>query len=121
MQDSRRPSSERVDMYGMGLWLFGVRRDSRRGDPDCGLRDRDQTLQRPQIERGHAMRRANAARLDAIWQVVRREPGIRSGGIARKIGIPRSSVTRALPALDDVGMLLSEDRRGGLWPWRGTI
>jgi DNA-binding IclR family transcriptional regulator len=46
------------------------------------------------------------------------EPGIRPGNVARKLGIPRSSVTRALPAMDEAGMLLSEDRRGGLWPWK---
>jgi len=64
------------------------------------------------------MRRASMTRLEAIWQVVQREPGIQPGRVARKLGIPRSSVTRALPALDDVGLLLSEDRRGGLWPWK---
>jgi DNA-binding IclR family transcriptional regulator len=50
--------------------------------------------------------------------MVQREPGIRPGRIARQLDIPRSSVTRALPALDEAGLLLSEDRRGGLWPWK---
>ena len=49
---------------------------------------------------------------------VRREPGIRPGRVAQRLGIPRSSVMRALPALDDEGLLLYEDERGGLWPWR---
>jgi Mn-dependent DtxR family transcriptional regulator len=64
------------------------------------------------------MRHADEDRVRAIWQTVQRRPGIRPGRIARQLGVPRSSVTRALPALDEAGLLLSEDRRGGLWPWR---
>lgn len=64
------------------------------------------------------MRHADEDRVQAIWQTVRQQPGIRPGRIARRLGVPRSSVTRALPALDEAGLLLSEDRRGGLWPWR---
>jgi Mn-dependent DtxR family transcriptional regulator len=64
------------------------------------------------------MRHADEDRVQAIWQTVRQQPGIRPGRIARRLGVPRSSVTRALPALDEAGLLLSEDRRGRLWPWR---
>ena len=64
------------------------------------------------------MRYAAKKRLKAIWQTVEQEPGIRPGRVAEKLGIPRSSVTRALPALDDQGLLLYEDQKGGLWPWR---
>jgi Mn-dependent DtxR family transcriptional regulator len=64
------------------------------------------------------MRSTDSRRVQDIWQVVQQEPGIRPGRIAQKLGIPRSSVTRALPALDEAGMLLSEDRRGRLWPWK---
>jgi len=64
------------------------------------------------------MRRASKKRLEAIWQMVEQEPGIRAGRIAEKLGIPRSSVTRALPAMNDEGLLLSEDQKGRLWPWR---
>jgi len=63
------------------------------------------------------MRRASRERLEAIWWAVEREPGIRPGRVARRLGIPRSSVTRALPALEEEGLLLSEDRKGRLWPW----
>ena len=65
------------------------------------------------------MRRTEPRRVQDIWQAVQQEPGIRAGRIAQKLGIPRSSVTRALPALDEAGMLLSEDRLGRLWPWKG--
>lgn len=64
------------------------------------------------------MRRASKKRLEAIWRMVEQEPGIRAGRIAEKLGIPRSSVTRALPAMNDEGLLLSEDQKGRLWPWR---
>ena len=64
------------------------------------------------------MRQVNGKRAQAIWQTVEQEPGIRPGRIARRLGIARSSVTRALPALDEAGLLLSEDRKGGLWPWK---
>jgi len=64
------------------------------------------------------MRHADKERLEVIWQTVEREPGIRAGKVAEKLGIPRSSVTRALPALDDEGLLLYEDQKGGLWPWK---
>ncbi|MDY7040478.1 MAG: helix-turn-helix domain-containing protein, partial [Chloroflexota bacterium] len=63
------------------------------------------------------MRYADRERLETIWRAVEREPGIRPGRIAKKLGLPRSSVTRALPALDDEGLLLSEDQKGQLWPW----
>ena len=64
------------------------------------------------------MRRADRERLEAIWRMVEEEPGIRAGRVAQKLGIPRSSVARALSALDGEGLLLSEDRKGRLWPWR---
>jgi Mn-dependent DtxR family transcriptional regulator len=64
------------------------------------------------------MRHADRERLEAIWQAVEREPGIRASNVAQELAIPRSSVARALQALEDEGLLLSEDARGGLWPWR---
>jgi len=63
------------------------------------------------------MRRTNRDRLNDIWQAVAREPGLRPAQVARQLGIPRSSVTRALPALEEAGLLLSEDRQGRLWSW----
>lgn len=63
------------------------------------------------------MRRAEIRRLEAIWDVVKREPGIKPGRIAQRLGIPRSSITRALPALEENGYLISEDQKGRLWPW----
>jgi DNA-binding IclR family transcriptional regulator len=64
------------------------------------------------------MRYADKKRIETIWQTVEREPGIRAGRVAKKLGIPRSSVMRALPSLEDGGLLLSEDAKGRLWPWK---
>jgi Mn-dependent DtxR family transcriptional regulator len=62
------------------------------------------------------MRDANQKRLESIWRTVEQEPGIRAGAVARKLGVPRSSVMRALPTLEQAGLLLSEDRKGRLHP-----
>jgi len=43
---------------------------------------------------------------------------VRPAEIARELNVPRSAVTRALPGLEDVGLLLSEDPHGRLWPFR---
>jgi len=63
------------------------------------------------------MQHAGAGRLQAIWEVVEREPGIKPGRLAQRLGIPRSSIMRALPALEENGYLISEDQKGCLWPW----
>lgn len=64
------------------------------------------------------MRKVKQERVEEIWKAVEREPGIRAGKVARDLGVPRVAVSRALPALEERGLLLSEDRQGGLWPWR---
>jgi DNA-binding MarR family transcriptional regulator len=56
--------------------------------------------------------------LEAIYQQVEENPGERPGAIARILGMQRSEVTRALPALEERGYLLSEDPKGRLWPFR---
>ena len=60
-------------------------------------------------------RKTSDRRLEMIAQVVQRNPGRRAGYIAQKLGLPRSSVTRALPALEEAGILLAEDDRGRLF------
>jgi Mn-dependent DtxR family transcriptional regulator len=69
------------------------------------------------MDRRVPMRRADRERLEAIWQTVEREPGVKAGKVAQDLEIPRSSVTRALAAMDEAGLLLSEDGQGRLWPW----
>jgi DNA-binding IclR family transcriptional regulator len=63
-------------------------------------------------------RKPNNERMEAIYATVRSYPGERPGFIARLLGIHRSEVTRLLPSLDRHGFLLSEDERGGLWPFK---
>ena len=45
---------------------------------------------------------------------------IGGGLIARLLGLNRSEVTRSLPVLEEKGLYLSEDEKGGLWPFRKT-
>jgi Mn-dependent DtxR family transcriptional regulator len=63
-------------------------------------------------------RQPNQERLEQIYRAIQEYPGKRPGFIARLLGLNRSEVTRALPALDEKGWLLSEDEHGGLWPFR---
>lgn len=63
-------------------------------------------------------RRTDADRLEKIAGHIERHPGSRAADIARALDLPRSSITRALPALEETNHLISEDRRGGLWPFR---
>ncbi len=72
------------------------------------------------------MRQADQKRLERMWQTLERNPGIKAAGVARRLDISRSAVMRALPALEEAGLLLSEDEHGRLWPWgrggkRGTV
>jgi len=60
-------------------------------------------------------RKTSDRRVEMIVQAVQSNPGQRAGYIAQKLGVPRSSVTRALPALEEAGILLSEDDHGRLF------
>jgi DNA-binding IclR family transcriptional regulator len=60
-------------------------------------------------------RRTSNRRVELIAQAVQSNPGKRVGFLARKLGLHRSSVTRALPALEEAGILLAEDDRGRLF------
>jgi DNA-binding IclR family transcriptional regulator len=63
-------------------------------------------------------RQRREERMEAIFESVREYPGERPGFIARLLGLERSEVARMLPALEEHGFLLSEDERGGLWPFK---
>ena len=64
------------------------------------------------------MRRTDQKRLEAIWRTVEENPGIRAGRVARNLDLHRTTVMRALPAMEEEGLLLSEDDQGRLWSWR---
>jgi DNA-binding IclR family transcriptional regulator len=55
--------------------------------------------------------------MDKVFQTIRQYPGEKPGFIARLLGLHRSEVTRLLPSLEEHGYLISEDDRGGLWPF----
>ncbi len=60
----------------------------------------------------------NHDRVKQIYRKIEEHPGRKAGFIARLLGLNRSEVTRALPSLDSKGLLISEDEKGGLWPFR---
>lgn len=62
-------------------------------------------------------RPANHDRVEQIYRTIKRNPGKKAGLIARLLGLNRSEVTRSLPTLQDKGLLVSEDEKGGLWPF----
>lgn len=61
-------------------------------------------------------RNADERRLRALLGAIERHPGQRVAFIARLLGWRHEAVSRGLVSLDDHGVLLSEDERGGLWP-----
>ena len=50
-------------------------------------------------------------------ELIEKQPGISASELARRMGVPTSTITRRLPSLDEAGVLLAEDDRGGLWPF----
>jgi Mn-dependent DtxR family transcriptional regulator len=63
-------------------------------------------------------RKPQPEKLEEIYTAVEEHPGQRPSVIAQLLDVPRSTVTRSLPALEEKGYLLSEDEQGGLWPFR---
>jgi Mn-dependent DtxR family transcriptional regulator len=53
-------------------------------------------------------------RLAEIVKAIREHPRSRPGAIARLLGLHRSAVIRALPALEEAGFLIAEDEKGRL-------
>ena len=62
-------------------------------------------------------RRSQVVRMECIYNKVNEFPGEKPGFIARILGLNRSEVMRSLPALEERGLYLSEDDKGGLWPF----
>ena len=63
-------------------------------------------------------RKTEDKKLENIYNIVQEHPGKKAGFIARLLGLSRSDVTRSLPTLEDRGLHLSEDDKGGLWPFK---
>ncbi len=62
-------------------------------------------------------RKTDDKKIKSIYNKVKENPGKKAGFIARLLGLNRSEVTRSLPALEEKGLFLSEDEKGGLWPF----
>ena len=52
---------------------------------------------------------------EEMADLVARNPGISARELARRLGVAPSTVTRRLPGMDEAGILLAEDDKGGLW------
>lgn len=63
-------------------------------------------------------RPANQNRAEQIYRTIEKHPGKKAGFFARLLGLQRSEVTRTLPNLEDRGLHLIEDDKGGLWPFK---
>lgn len=51
-------------------------------------------------------------------ELVQSNPGILPAGLADKLGVSRSTITRRLPSMNEAGYLYYEDDQGGLWPFK---
>lgn len=51
---------------------------------------------------------------ETMAQLIEAQPGIRISELAARLGLERSTILRRLPALEDAGILLTEDPKGGL-------
>ncbi len=59
-------------------------------------------------------RRANDERLEALAEAIRLQPGLKPAGLADYLRWHRSTLLRALPLLEERGVLLTEDDAGRL-------
>jgi DNA-binding IclR family transcriptional regulator len=58
-------------------------------------------------------RRPDPQRIEQYEELIPEYPaGVRPSQLARLLGVPRSTVLRDLPALEEEGTLLMEDERG---------
>jgi hypothetical protein len=52
-----------------------------------------------------------------LYEAIKREPGYDIGFYAKTIEARRKAAERRLVTLEILGLLLSEDEQGGLWPF----
>ncbi|GJQ53291.1 MAG: hypothetical protein HKUEN02_21380 [Anaerolineaceae bacterium] len=72
----------------------------------------------PHYRGANMTRPINHDRAEKIYRTIKKYPGRKPGFIARLLGLNRSEVTRSLPTLEEKGLYLSEDDKGGLWLFR---
>ncbi len=61
--------------------------------------------------------RKKSGEFEQMESILLAEPGLTASELAERLGVPVSTVTRRLPSMAQAGILLSEDKRGGLWPF----
>lgn len=61
--------------------------------------------------------RKNESEFEQMDQLVQQMPGLTATEVAKVLGVSPSTILRRLPGMDEAGYLLSEDNRGGLWPF----
>lgn len=52
---------------------------------------------------------------EEMSQLIGHNEGIRQATVAQKLGVAKSTVQRRLASMEEAGILLSEDDKGGLW------
>ena len=60
----------------------------------------------------------NHNKAEKIYHTIEQHPGKKPGFLARLLGLNRSDVNRSLPTLEEKGLYLTEDDKGGLWPFK---
>lgn len=53
-----------------------------------------------------------------IERMLQDDPGQSAREIADKLGVAPTTITRALPGMEEAGVLLYEDEKGRLWPFK---
>lgn len=82
------------------------------------LQHTSNTLKEIKVMEADMARPLKNERAEKIYRKIEEHPGKKAGFIARLLKINRSEITRVLPALQDKGLLISEDDNGGLWPFK---
>ena len=59
----------------------------------------------------------NEDEFEEMDRILREQPGLTPSDLAKLLNVSVSTITRRLPSLEEAGVLLSQDKRGGLWPF----
>ncbi|MCL4833559.1 MAG: winged helix-turn-helix transcriptional regulator [Caldilineaceae bacterium] len=55
--------------------------------------------------------------MQETYRLIEEHPGLNPTELAEQLGVASSTIQRRLPSLEEAGLLLHEDERGGLWPF----
>ncbi len=61
--------------------------------------------------------RKQGSELQEMYRTLQQSPGLSPTELARRLQVAPSTVQRRLPNMEEAGYLLSEDQKGGLWPY----